>query len=528
MIAEAYVTGFLMAGIGLVGWFVFQGVALGTLFRAVFFLGMATYLGALGFSELTLSTKGITLVRDFGVLAGVGALFTIFKHNRLLAALAVAILIMIFGADYWNILNNTIVNNAVAHQIASNPSSNRLDKNAEIFIETKEGYNIDNTELQAIIQQYDLSYQRAFADLQSPDLTDLDDYYIINIPDAVMADAGDYNAIKTALIELSAVEFLEENEIIQLDEPAATSPSADYNADAPFNDTYLNQQWGFEQIGATALYQFLNQSDIRPRKRALVAILDTGVDAKHEDLKGNYKSINKRHDTDRHSHGTHCAGIAAAVTNNRTGIASIVGSSDLVQVASVKVLSDGGFGSQQTIIRGILEAADQGADVISMSLGGVSNDSRQKSYQKAIAYAHQKGAIVVAAAGNSNMNTKDYAPAGIEGVIAVSAVDVDLNRAVFSNFVTDVKMGIAAPGVDIFSTIPNNNYASYNGTSMACPQVAGLIGLMKAFQPTLTHQQAFDILDATGIETQATNETGKFIQVHLAIQTLLANNPVNQ
>ena len=100
-------------------------------------------------------------------------------------------------------------------------------------------------------------------------------------------------------------------------------------------------------------------------------------------------------------------------------------------------------------------------------------------------YAAKKGAIVVVAAGNSNMNAKDYAPANTPGVITVAALDTNLNRASFSNFVQDLDQGIAAPGVAIYSSIPGNKYAAFNGTSMATPYVAGLVGLMKSLQPDL-------------------------------------------
>ena len=234
-----------------------------------------------------------------------------------------------------------------------------------------------------------------------------------------------------------------------------------YDVDFAPNDPYVTNQWGFakEQVGE--LHFLLKDKNVKPAKRAKIAILDTGVDANHEDIKDNFVSIKAKYDTDVQSHGTHCAGIAAGVTGNNIGIASVVHSNEFVQVTSVKVLSDYGRGTQQTIMNGIIEAADNGADVISMSLGGMSNDSRQRAYQKAIKYANKKGAIVIAAAGNSKMNAKNYTPAGVDGVIAVSAVDVDLNKAVFSNYVSDVKMGIAAPGVNIFSTIPNNKYDTF-------------------------------------------------------------------
>ncbi|MFT5834369.1 MAG: thermitase, partial [Cognaticolwellia sp.] len=107
------------------------------------------------------------------------------------------------------------------------------------------------------------------------------------------------------------------------------------------------------------------------------------------------------------------------------------------------------------------------------------------------------------------------------GVITVSAIDEALNRAVFSNTVQDVAMGIGAPGVNVYSSIPNNGYDSWNGTSMATPYVAGLLGLMKSINPDLTTEEAYKILKETGIDTGDTDKTGKFIQPFNAVSKVL-------
>jgi thermitase len=265
----------------------------------------------------------------------------------------------------------------------------------------------------------------------------------------------------------------------------------------------------------------MDQQKIKPKKTAVVAILDTGVDAKHEDISDNFTSIKSKYDTDPRGHGTHCAGIAGAVSNNHKGVASYSRNNDFVKITSIKVLSASGMGTQQTIINGIIEAADRKVDVISLSLGGLSTQTRQRAYEKAVKYAHKAGCIVVAAAGNSNRNAKDFAPVNAEGVIGVSAITEDLSRAVFSNTVEDLKMGVAAPGTNIYSTIPSDKYASFNGTSMATPYVSGLIGLMKSIQPKLDAQQAYEILHATGQQTRSGTETGQLIQPLGAIQQLM-------
>ena len=275
--------------------------------------------------------------------------------------------------------------------------------------------------------------------------------------------------------------------------------------------------WGFNAMGIDQFYKSIKEGKIKPQRKATVAILDTGVDAGHEDIAGNYKSIKRKYDKDVQGHGTHCAGIAGAVSNNAKGVASFSQDNEFVQITSVPVLNNFGMGTQKSIIDGIIEAADNQVDVISMSLGGRSNPIKQKAYEKAIKYANDAGAIVIVAAGNSNDNAKHYAPANVKGVIAVSAIDEQLKRAAFSNYVTDIAMGVAAPGVNIYSTFPKNQYKTFNGTSMATPYVSGLVGVMKSINPSLNTAQIHEILQSSGVGTNTTSETGRFIQPSGAI-----------
>ena len=111
-------------------------------------------------------------------------------------------------------------------------------------------------------------------------------------------------------------------------------------------------------------------------------------------------------------------------------------------------------------------------------------------------------------------------PANVEGVIVVSAVNDEKSKAFFSNTVEDIKMSVAAPGQNIYSTVPNNKYESLSGTSMAAPYVSGLIGLMKSMRPELTATEAFQILHNTGVQTKDGERTGVLIQPYSAILEL--------
>jgi thermitase len=374
-------------------------------------------------------------------------------------------------------------------------------------------------QLTEMLAPFKVKVKPAFPELQSKDITALDDCFLIDIPKEYFPELA---KIISLLEESGAVDWVERNEVVQLS-PLERQPATDKpieGIDYGVNDPNLDRMWGFEKMQVAEYFKYIKTDNIRPKKKAKIAILDTGVDSKHEDLKGNFVSTKKSYDSDKQSHGTHCAGIAASVTNNGLGVASLAMNGEFVQVTSVKVLSDYGWGTQDGIIRGIIEAADKGADIISLSLGGPSNDASQRAYEQAIAYANQKGAIIVVAAGNESQNAKKVVPASCKGVITVSAVNSNLDKASFSNFVTDLEMGIAAPGEDILSTIPKNKYAAYSGTSMATPYVAGLLGILKSLKPDLTTKQAYKILKDTGKETKAVRETGKFINPLGAVRSL--------
>lgn len=500
-------TGFLSSFVALAAWYYFQEKApWGNWFRNLLFASLGTYFIGWFSADAAFAVKVPALLRDLLLLGGLGVVLRVLMSRPMLFFISSAVIFAALVLFYKN--KDRLPLTETSTEISG------LDAAGELLIELPEGQNIQAFD--ALAKQYGLRFERAFYP-QDEAATEMDDYYLVDIPQSAM---GDFEAIKKALNATGKIDWLEDNETISISpiEANRTNPVPNKYG---VNDPGVQQQWGFEAMKVDALYDYLASTKLRPQRKALIAILDTGVDSKHEDLKDNYKSIKSAHDNDPKSHGTHCAGIAAAVSNNGVGIASLSKDNSFVQVTSIKVLNASGMGTQQSIIKGILEAADNGASVISMSLGGFSNQNKQTAYEKAIRYALDKGAIVVAAAGNANRNAKDYAPANVKGVIAVSAIDRELNRAVFSNYVSAVAMGVAAPGVDIYSTVPGTKkYDSFNGTSMATPAVAGLVGMMKSIKPDLKPMQVYQILQRTGANTRNTNETGKLIQPAAAMKAL--------
>lgn len=372
-----------------------------------------------------------------------------------------------------------------------------------------QGELLVNTNMPTVLLDYSqnkgLAVQKAFSGIKDS-TSELLNYYIVDVPPSKIKGL---EKIKIEIENLGGFTYLEENEILE----AQTT-----------NDPLISNQWSLMNAEFEIFQKMILSERFIPLKKAIVAILDTGVDAFHEDLKNSYTFNNE---PDIKGHGTHCAGIAGAETNNNLGIASLGGASHSVYVTGIKVLSDNGIGNQAAIINGIIKAANLNVDVISLSLGGFSNDSKQSAYNQAIKYANERGSIVIAAAGNASRDASKFTPANASGVIAVSAVDENNNLATFSNTLEKIQMGVAAPGQNIISTTPNHTYKTFSGTSMATPYVAGLVAVFKALQPDITTKEVYNILEKTGSATSQTDLSGKLIQPGRSIEYFL-NNFIHQ
>ncbi len=232
------------------------------------------------------------------------------------------------------------------------------------------------------------------------------------------------------------------------------------------NDTYFSSQWGMTKIQAPQAWDLTHGSS-----SVKIAILDTGIDPTHPDLASkivvaqDFSGSGSPNDV--YGHGTHCAGIAAAITNNGYGVAGVGRDCSLM---NIKVLSDSGSGYQSDIANGLIWAVDHGANVISMSLGGSSGSS---AMQQAVDYAWSHGVVVCAAAGNSGSTSPSY-PAYYTNCIAVAATDQNDHLYSFSNYGSWVDVG--APG-SAYSTLVGGGFGTMSGTSMATPFVSGLAGL---------------------------------------------------
>jgi len=235
---------------------------------------------------------------------------------------------------------------------------------------------------------------------------------------------------------------------------------------------------------------------------ARVGIVDTGADAAHEDLAGRVAAcatsvdgeIEEGSCADGAGHGTHVAGTIGAVADNGVGLAGVAFSSPLV---ICKALGDDGSGTDADVAACIRWAHDAGAKVISMSLGGGASRALAEAVRYAWENGGRGGSVLVAAAGNDGTAATEY-PAGRAEVASLAAVDDADAVASFSNHNDDVEL--AAPGVDVVSTLPGGRYGALSGTSMATPHVSGAAALLWDAHPRSTASTIRSRLDAAAAD----------------------------
>lgn len=329
--------------------------------------------------------------------------------------------------------------------------------------------------------------------------------------------------------------FRNTKDIQTLIKELAANPMVEYAEPVPLNVTgYTPNDLGSNTTtGQWGLYKIKGREawDISKGDSAIkVAVVDDGMNIFHNDLNNNVWRNPKEiagnkidddnngyvddifgfdvgdsdpdpfHPNTNFTHGTHVGGIAGAVSDNQLGVASIGYNISLMAVKCT-------FNAQSSTAsipmgyEGVTYAANAGADIINCSW---SSGQFSQTAQNIINYAVSKGSIVVAAASNDGVEQIRY-PAAYDGVIAVASTDINDNKSTFSNYGTWVD--ISAPGSRIRSTIATGSYSTFDGTSMATPMVAGLLGLMKSHNPYITNAQLEQCLISSAEPIDALNQT---------------------
>ncbi len=266
------------------------------------------------------------------------------------------------------------------------------------------------------------------------------------------------------------------------------------------NDTYSGKQYYLNNINVESGWNAVRDFGFR---ETYVAVLDTGCQMNHPDLKNMYlksrsvdttvsgnpklTTLSKQYTSD---HGTEVTGVIAAEADNAKGIAGVGSGADacMVRIMAIKCATEPKTLSHSALIRGIYYAVDNGADVINISSGSY---SYSEAYEAAIAYAHQADVVVVASAGNDNKSTKHY-PSSYKYVISAAATTEDNKKASFSNYGSDVD--ISAPGVSIYTCKTGSTYQAVNGTSFSAPIVSGTIAVMRSYNCDLSASQVENII----------------------------------
>ncbi len=354
--------------------------------------------------------------------------------------------------------------------------------------------------------------------------TILDNIYIFNVPEDsnILSIVDEYSS-------KPFVQYAEPNYLLSL----FSTP----------NDKFFNKQYGLHNTGQEIWLGIYGTEDAdidapeawdieTGSQDVTIAIIDTGVDYTHPDLEGNIwineeeiadngidddnngyiddrigwdfvgESISNpapdNDPLDDYGHGTHCSGIASAVTDNGIGVAGTSWNCKIMCLRAAGTIL--GKLNSDAAVESIVYATDNGADVISMSWGST---SPKNSIKDALDYAYENNVVLIAASGNDPFSDKFY-PAAYENVIAVAASDWDDNLALFSTYGDWVD--VTAPGFRIYSTMPtynvilnlfgmNKNYDFMDGTSMSCPMVAGLAGLLISYNLSLTNEEVRDFIN---------------------------------
>ena len=350
-------------------------------------------------------------------------------------------------------------------------------------IEKEDAYNIiykyEDFESKSLILKTNNSID--FSSYDVIDTNYIDDKTLILYFDSIEKTIKCYDLLK----DDQSIEYIEPDMYIDLseDEPVKNSKENIIN--------YIS--WGVERLGIDKYAKHIK--DENKENTVAIAVIDTGIDYNHSIFKdkllySGYDFINNDddpYDDSLQGHGTHVAGIIADSTREL----------DNIKILPIKALNSFGIGTISSLGNSIKYAIDSNVDIINLSLG-LTDGVHSNLIEELILEAVNSGITVVNAAGNSNSNTMYSCPSHLDEAIIVSAIDINNNKAYTSNYGPNID--VAAPGVNIYSSIPGDNYAYKSGTSMAAPYISSIAAMIKLNNPELEPLEIENIIKEYSVD----------------------------
>lgn len=350
-------------------------------------------------------------------------------------------------------------------------------------IEREDAYNIiykyEDFESKSLILKTNNSID--FSSYDVIDTNYIDDKTLILDFDSIEKTIKCYDLLK----DDPSIEYIEPDMYIDLseDEPVKKSEENIIN--------YIS--WGVERLGIDKYAKHIK--DENKENTVTIAVIDTGIDYNHSIFKdkllySGYDFINNDddpYDDSLQGHGTHVAGIIADSTREL----------DNIKILPIKALNSFGIGTISSLGNSIKYAIDSNVDIINLSLG-LTDGVHSNLIEELILEAVNSGITVVNAAGNSNSNTMYSCPSHLDEAIIVSAIDINNNKAYTSNYGPNID--VAAPGVNIYSSIPGDNYAYKSGTSMAAPYISSIAAMIKLNNPELEPLEIENIIKEYSVD----------------------------
>ena len=350
-------------------------------------------------------------------------------------------------------------------------------------IEREDAYNIiykyEDFESKSLILKTNNSID--FSNYDVIDTNYIDDKTLILDFDSIEKTIKCYDLLK----DDPSIEYIEPDMYIDLseDQPVKNSKENIIN--------YIS--WGVERLGIDKYAKHIK--DENKENTVAIAVIDTGIDYNHSIFKdkllySGYDFINNDddpYDDSLQGHGTHVAGIIADSTREL----------DNIKILPIKALNSFGIGTISSLGNSIKYAIDSNVDIINLSLG-LTDGVHSNLIEELILEAVNSGITVVNAAGNSNSNTMYSCPSHLDEAIIVSAIDINNNKAYTSNYGPNID--VAAPGVNIYSSIPGDNYAYKSGTSMAAPYISSIAAMIKLNNPELEPLEIENIIKEYSVD----------------------------